>query len=92
VKLSGLLTLLVIFHFVVIAGASDKLPVFTDVTKEAGILVKNSYGDSELTNIVEGTGSGAMLPTSSREPAPERCSSTTTPTGGSISIFPVLAG
>jgi len=61
VKLSGLLTLLVIFHFVVIAGASDKLPVFTDVTKEAGILVKNSYGDSELTNIVEGTGSGAMF-------------------------------
>jgi len=61
VKLSGLLTLLVIFQFIAIAGAAEKLPVFTDVTKEAGLLVKNSYGDSELTNIVEGTGSGAMF-------------------------------
>jgi hypothetical protein len=43
-----------------VAGV-DKLPVFTDVTKEAGPFAKNSYGDSELTNIVEGTGSGAMF-------------------------------
>jgi len=61
VKISGLFTLLVIFQFVTAAGAAEKLPVFTDVTKEAGILVKNSYGDAELNNIVEGTGSGVMF-------------------------------
>ena len=53
--------MLLTLRLVVAAGASDKLPVFTDVTKEAGLLQKNSYGDSELTNIVEGTGSGAMF-------------------------------
>lgn len=43
-------------------GASgEKLPVFTDVTKEAGITAKHSYGDFNLSNIVEGTGSGAMF-------------------------------
>jgi len=43
------------------AAAEPKLPVFTDVTAEAGIRVKHSYGDFRLSNIVEGTGSGAML-------------------------------
>ena len=42
-------------------GATQTLPVFTDVTKEAGINVKHSYGDSDLSNIVEGTGAGAMF-------------------------------
>lgn len=37
------------------------LPVFTDVTSEAGIDFKHSYGDSDLTNIVEGTGAGAAV-------------------------------
>ena len=41
--------------------ASETLPIFTDVTKEAGINVKHSYGDFDLTNIVEGTGAGAMF-------------------------------
>jgi hypothetical protein len=41
--------------------ASETLPVFTDVTKKAGINVKHSYGDFDLTNIVEGTGAGAMF-------------------------------
>jgi len=36
-------------------------PVFTDVTDEAGIGFKHSFGDHELTNIVEGTGSGTMF-------------------------------
>lgn len=38
-----------------------ELPVFKDVTKEAGLSVRISYGDSDLSNIVEGTGSGAMF-------------------------------
>jgi len=42
-------------------GAEPGLPVFTDVTKKAGIDSKHSYGDFTLTNIVEGTGAGAMF-------------------------------
>ena len=34
------------------------LPVFTDITAQAGIRFKHSFGDYELTNIVEGTGAG----------------------------------
>jgi len=37
------------------------LPVFADVTRAAGIRAKHSYGDFELSNIVEGTGAGAMF-------------------------------
>ncbi len=37
------------------------VPVFTDVTEQAGIHFKHSFGDRELSNIVEGTGSGAMF-------------------------------
>ena len=40
---------------------SGALPVFVDVTKKAGIEAKHSFGDFKLTNIVEGTGSGAMF-------------------------------
>ena len=42
-------------------AAGESLPVFTDVTKQAGIDVKHSYGDFDLSNIVEGTGAGAMF-------------------------------
>ena len=42
-------------------SAAQTLPVFTDVTREAGINIKHSYGDFDLTNIVEGTGAGAMF-------------------------------
>lgn len=45
----------------VLAGTEQKLPVFTDVTKQAQLNVKHSFGDFDLTNIVEGTGSGAMF-------------------------------
>ena len=38
---------------------NDALPRFTDITEQAGIRFKHSYGDFELTNIVEGTGAGA---------------------------------
>jgi len=41
--------------------AQQQLPVFTDVTDQAGIHFKQSFGDFELSNIVEGTGSGAMF-------------------------------
>ena len=37
------------------------MPVFADVTEKAGIHFKHSFGDKELSNIVEGTGSGAMF-------------------------------
>ena len=60
-SLFGLLTFLAALQ---LAGAQDKteaLPVFTDVTKEAGINVKHSYGDFDLSNIVEGTGAGGMF-------------------------------
>jgi len=43
------------------ASAESPLPVFTDVTEQAGIRAKHSYGDFELSNIVEGTGAGAMF-------------------------------
>ena len=42
-------------------SVAETLPIFTDVTKEAGINVKHSYGDFDLSNIVEGTGAGAMF-------------------------------
>jgi hypothetical protein len=43
------------------SGAEQSLPVFTDVTRDAGIEFKHSYGDFDLSNIVEGTGAGAMF-------------------------------
>ena len=41
--------------------ARSELPVFTDVTREAGIDARHSFGDHDLTNIVEGTGAGCMF-------------------------------
>jgi hypothetical protein len=43
------------------AAGDPALPVFTDVTKAAGITFKHSYGDHHLDNIVEGTGGGACF-------------------------------
>lgn len=43
------------------AQSAASLPVFTDVTDEAGIGFKHSFGDFDLSNIVEGTGAGAMF-------------------------------
>ncbi|MBN2593793.1 MAG: CRTAC1 family protein [Sedimentisphaerales bacterium] len=50
-----------IFQVSIVNGAEQTLPVFTDVTKQAGINFKHSFGDFELSNIVEGTGAGAMF-------------------------------
>jgi hypothetical protein len=38
-----------------------KIPVFTDVLPVSGITWQRSFGDHELSNIVEGTGSGACV-------------------------------
>ncbi|WP_165230022.1 CRTAC1 family protein [Aquisphaera insulae] len=42
-------------------GDEPPVPTFTDVTEKAGIKVKLSFGDQELSNIVEGTGSGCLF-------------------------------
>ena len=49
------------FQVAISSGAEQTLPVFTDVTGQAGIKFKHSYGDFDLSNIVEGTGAGAMF-------------------------------
>jgi enediyne biosynthesis protein E4 len=46
---------------VVGAGEAPKLPTFDDVTEKAGIRFTRSFGDVELDNIVEGTGSGVCV-------------------------------
>jgi hypothetical protein len=40
------------------ARADQETPIFVDVTEDAGVTFKHSYGDFELDNIVEGTGVG----------------------------------
>ena len=42
-------------------ATEPRLPKFTDVTEKAGIKFKHSLGDTELRNIVEGTGPGGMF-------------------------------
>jgi hypothetical protein len=42
------------------SGAAE-LPIFTDVTRQAGIQFRHGYGDLELDNIVESTGTGACM-------------------------------
>jgi hypothetical protein len=59
-KLLRFMTLVLIFQVTTVYGATETLPIFTDVTKKAGINIKHSYGDFDLSNIVEGTGAGAM--------------------------------
>ncbi len=60
-SISRLLTF--ILMFLIISGycTAQTLPVFNDATKEAGINIKHSFGDFDLSNIVEGTGAGAMF-------------------------------
>jgi hypothetical protein len=43
------------------ADASSQLPVFVDITKQAGITFRHSYGDHHMDNIVEGTGGGVCV-------------------------------
>jgi len=46
---------------VAFAGGDARLPVYEDVTERAGIRFKHSYGDHNLSNIVEGTGPGCAF-------------------------------
>jgi len=56
----SLSTLILVLSAIAAAQTPPKeLPVFTDVTEQAGIRFKQSFGDLELSNIVEGTGTGA---------------------------------
>jgi enediyne biosynthesis protein E4 len=57
----SLLLVLAVLKICVAQDAVTSLPVFKDVTQKAGIQFKQSYGDYDLSNIVEGTGSGAMF-------------------------------
>jgi hypothetical protein len=59
-----------IFGILILGGArislaaeppGPPLPTFTDVTEQAGIRFKHSYGDHNLSNIVEATGPGGAL-------------------------------
>jgi hypothetical protein len=63
VKLAHHLLLVVLLAGTALAAEppSDPLPVFTDVTERAGIRFKHSYGDHDVSNIVEGTGAGAIF-------------------------------
>ena len=60
-KTTRVLVLMALAALPPVAGAGTPLPVFTDVTEAAGIRFKHSFGDFELSNIVEGTGAGAMF-------------------------------
>ncbi len=61
-RIPGLLIVMAAVQALAATGpAAQELPVFTDVTDAAGIHFKHSYGDFELSNIVEGTGAGAMF-------------------------------
>ncbi len=53
--------LLAVFVAVHRASAAPPLPIFTDVTEDAGIRFEHSFGDQNLSNIVEGTGPGCAL-------------------------------
>jgi len=61
VKRAWIVLLAVVFQVLAAAAAGPELPVFTDVTGDAGIRVKHSFGDFKLSNIVEGTGAGAVF-------------------------------
>jgi len=49
------------FLIMTAATLAQELPVFTDVTDQAGITFRHSYGDFDLSNIVEGTGAGVVV-------------------------------
>ena len=55
------LIFVLMFQIAISSGAEQTLPIFTDVTGQAGIKFKHSYGDFDLSNIVEGTGAGTMF-------------------------------
>ena len=60
-KRSAVALLLVLVAAGPTRAAEPELPTFTDVTQQAGINFKHSYGDQHLSNIVEGTGPGGVF-------------------------------
>lgn len=60
-KISQVWIQLILVSFVTVTGQSAVLPTFTDVSDAAGIAFKHSFGDLELSNIVEGTGAGVVV-------------------------------
>ncbi|MCJ7754199.1 MAG: CRTAC1 family protein [Thermoanaerobaculales bacterium] len=56
-----LFTLLVAMAVPTAAGDDPALPRFVDITREAGIVFVHSFGDEELSNIVESSGAGCVL-------------------------------
>ncbi len=55
------MTHLLVAALALFAAGEKQLPVFTDITRQAGITFRHSYGDHHLDNIVEGTGAGACV-------------------------------
>jgi enediyne biosynthesis protein E4 len=49
-----------LFLALALAGQTPA-PIFEDITEQAGITFRHSYGDHHLDNIVEGTGSGVCF-------------------------------
>ncbi len=61
VKAVWILSLAIMLQVFPVRAAEPELPVFADVTEDAGIRFRHRYGDLRLSNIVEGTGAGAMF-------------------------------
>jgi enediyne biosynthesis protein E4 len=57
----GVMTIVFMTGVAAVAAAEPPVPTFTDVTATAGIKFKHSFGDPDLSNIVEGTGTGCMF-------------------------------
>ncbi|HUT89705.1 MAG TPA: CRTAC1 family protein [Thermoguttaceae bacterium] len=60
-KSASILSLAIVVQVSAAWAAGPELPIFTDVTEQAGIRAKHSFGDFDLSNIVEGTGAGAVF-------------------------------
>ncbi len=54
-------TIVIAPGFLSARAAESPLPVFADVSDEAGIAFKHSYGDVKMDNIVKASGGGAMF-------------------------------
>ena len=60
--ISSIFLLFIIFPaFIFAEENSGEQVTFTDITKQANITFKHSFGDYDLTNIVEGTGAGPLF-------------------------------
>jgi len=59
--LPGLVAVVAWFCSTTTLAAKPARPVFTEVAGEAGLRTHHRFGDDRLSNIVEGTGAGAMF-------------------------------